>query len=247
MLPVELPPVDGEALPGYLARLALVLDEAPRRLYNHLGLCMAGHTPAYLPLILDDLTRMRLQDTLEVDTGQLTAMLLEAYHGLDLSMLHPPATRGAHRNAQRAQWLFMSGTRLCAMCVQDGLPWQNYWQLPWAFACGRHHVLLTDTCAACARRPDLLARHASETRNSTFTSCACGARWGIDDTPAPLSTDQLELQRTLLDASRGDTAELWGEPTSGQIRLSAWRAAGALWAAPHPEGSWARPLRVRMS
>lgn len=239
MLPVECPPRPGEAFPSYLQRLACVTRVTPDVLYRFLGLRAGGHTRAYMHVTLPPAVLRRVADSVGCSDDELRATLLEGFPGLDVSMLRERPGRGAHRDAQRAQWLFMSGTRLCPQCVAEDDAWKNAWQLPWMYGCERHEVLLVDACDGCGRRPDLVVRAGRDSALSTLGACACGRAWA-GRSSHELDAASISRQRDLMGAAANEPAQLWGTPAPGFERLAAWRASCALLAGTASHPRWSR-------
>lgn len=241
MLPVESPPGTGEALPGYLARIARLVGVTPATVYEHLGLRLAGHTQRYVHLVLPAGQMRHVAEALGQPAFVLAHSLLQDFRGLNLRMLAGPSASGAHRDAQRAQWLFMSGTRYCPRCVDEGRPWLNEWQLPWAYACPRHRALLIGTCRSCGLRPDLVVRHGRAAPTSDLDHCSCGRPWvetGVE--PARVTQRQIQWQTSLFRSAAGASGRLWGSTVPGAAHLAAWRAACALSADSPGLVQWAR-------
>ncbi len=245
MLRVDCPPRPGEAFPGYLLRVASALGVDPRALYEHLGLRTAGHTGRYLNLVMEADRLATVARELRLGADQVRGTLLSAFPGLDLAALLDDTTGGAHRKVQRAQWIFLSGTRYCVECVVDDGTWLNEWQLPWVYACPKHRSLLVGACSACGKRPDLVIRTGRFHDAPVLTKCVCGAGWTAGVARRPVADEMLKTQTLVLDAALGERAMMWGERVDGVRRLAAWRATCVLAVASIGVDSWShRPFLV---
>lgn len=240
MLPLDATPAPGEAFAGYLHRIAALIETDPHSLYGHLRLRVAGRTARYVHLALPEWQVRDVSRELGIEREQLEATLVRHFAGLDLRALTGAHADIAHRTVQRGQWLFLSGTRYCAPCLEEGRPWLNAWQLPWTFMCATHRVLLAGACSHCGRRPDLVVRTSSRSQRCTPERCACGHPWGGTPPGPDVGDDLADLQRQLGSAAEGRSEPLWGSVTGGHDRLAAWRAAGAATARATGMRPWAR-------
>ena len=241
MLPLDTPPEPGEAFPAYLLRVADLMDASVHSVYDHLGLRRAGKTLRYVHLNLPERARHDLAHELRLTgPGEISRTLVDRFAGMDLNALTGPGASDAHRTVQRDQWVWMSGTRYCPACLIAGRVWSNGWQVPWMFACERHHRLLRSSCPGCGRRPDLVVRRSTHELASTLDRCACGRRWTDVEEPDAVDGEALDLQRILTAAMADRAGTLWGDATDGHTRLGAWRAAGAVTAGTPSIGSWSR-------
>lgn len=146
-LPITLKPIPGEALDSWLEAYARRLHACCRDLLNHIGLTESS--PSHMVTALTEQERQILSEATGVDDTTLTAMTLQPFHGIAVTvdstrriLVHPPA------------WRRQTGSRFCPACLrQNRGGWQLWWRLPWAFACPTHACLLVDYCPGCRRRP----------------------------------------------------------------------------------------------
>jgi hypothetical protein len=245
VLPVDLPPDPGEALPAWLHRTADLLRVDAGLLYRHLGLRPEGRTLRQAQLALHQPAVRQISRATDLDLPEVERTLAASLPGLDVRALLDPAVRSPDRDVQRRQWIFLTGTRWCSQCVREGRPWRVEWQLPWAFACGRHKVLLLDSCPRCGARPDLVPRGAQARAAASTWRCACSYRWVDGEAGAPVDGAAMALQADLVSALDGEAGDLWGTSAEGIERLAAWRAAGAYAASTDPANAWShRPYLV---
>jgi len=146
-LPITLPPIPGESLDSWLEAYARRLRAGSRDLLTHLGL--TGSTPEHMVTMLTEPERRALSAATGLSPHTLTAMTLQPFHGIAVSIdparrsvTHPPA------------WRRQTGSRFCPACLGERAGrWLLTWRLPWAFTCPVHTRLLADLCPACGKRP----------------------------------------------------------------------------------------------
>lgn len=235
MLPSSATPRTGEALSGYLWRVAQaahlpvfeVVAQVHPRLVRHRTVLGFAFVP---PDAVPGLTR-----ELPITAGDLTEMTLPRFgafrDSVDTAMLMGERRALA---AQRAHWWQFRAERFCAHCLAETGTWLARWLHPWAFVCLEHRVVLRDACHSCGRPARLLV-HAS--RDATDRACSCGARWAagpVSDAAAEDVALQTRLERTV----HSHSAHLWGATTTSTDSLDAWRSAAALVAGSRAVPRW---------
>ncbi len=185
-LPITLQPVPGESLDSWVEAYARRLRASSRDLLTHLGL--AGSAPARMVIMLTEPERRVLSAATGVGTDTLTAMTLQPFHGIAVtidptrrSVLHPPA------------WRRQAGSRFCPACLRERAGrWPLTWRLPWAFTCPVHTRLLADLCPTCGQRP---GPHRPVTRAPPTVAGRCtgglpktASQWRIQICGNPLAT-----------------------------------------------------------
>lgn len=161
-LPRSLEPLPGEALSGYLLRLAHRLGLPPVRVSVLTGLIDARlrTVPACRLFALDPDHAEAFARATRLSTAEVTALTLvslaDRYPPLD------PAFSGRNRQPHgifvKENWVFSRATRYCPDCLagnnsaiqqRHGGAWKLHWRLPIVFACPVHRRLLRHTCPAC--------------------------------------------------------------------------------------------------
>jgi len=153
-IPVRLPPLPGEALDSWLEAYAHVLHVTVRDIFDFAGMDwdrVNGDQRTGKPWLcrLDEPDLAALSIAAGVPPETLAGMTLDLYQGTGLAeVTAPPGMRRTPR-----WWRQLSGSRYCPRCLAaNGGRWMLAWRIPWAFACIRCQVLLTDTCPDCGHR-----------------------------------------------------------------------------------------------
>ncbi|UAL29908.1 TniQ family protein [Nocardioides rotundus] len=202
-LPVSVAPVAGEALDGYLERLAAANGMDHPRLVNRIR--AGGATTAFLTIapdsrLLDNITT--LADLPEPDDTSAHASL----PGIDTHDLDPTNKR-TWRNVAARGWPPERGTALCPLCLADDGVWRLAWRHPWVTACVRHRVWLLGRCPACGRR---FRAHRTPLRPADAPAGLCGNPAGARGRNCPQPLDELDTEparEAVLDSQRRiDTA-----------------------------------------
>jgi hypothetical protein len=216
-LPLRLAPIEGESLPGYVARYSHTFQFPPGDVLRALGLDggsgtahAAGRYGAWLP--------PRQVEQVAIATGidptTIERMLLSRY--FDRAFWQPTRALDPARatTAQRPEVLNRC-SRFCPHCLHQHGAWLVSWQLRWSFACVAHRVLLLRRCPSCAALPVAALRESWPTDHtgalSDPTRCAhrssgvlCRGRLARTDTP-PVIDAMLAAQHRI-------NALLDGEP-----------------------------------
>lgn len=150
-LPLRLAPIEGESLPGYVARYAHTFRFPPGDVVRALGLDQGAGTIAGAGRYGVSLTNeqlLRAAFATGISTEMLERMLLSRYADrvFPRSALAVPVALASA--AQRHEVLIWS-SRFCPRCLESDRAWRIAWQLGWSFLCSRHEVLLARRCPAC--------------------------------------------------------------------------------------------------
>ena len=117
-----------------------------------LPLQATGRTTRHVPrwtVLLRPQEAASLGHATGIPPQQLTLMTLERWTGQVVEI--DPVQRTAQPHSL---WGRTRGSRFCPRCLAEtGGCWQLAWRLSWTFLCTRHHLILADTCPACARTP----------------------------------------------------------------------------------------------
>jgi hypothetical protein len=154
-LPLRLAPIDGESLPGYLARYAHTFQFPPGDVVRALGLDQGAGTIAAAGrygVSLTDEQLLRASFATGIATEMLQRMLLSRYADrvFPRSALAAPV---ALASAAQGHEVLIWSSRFCPSCLESDGGWRVAWQLGWSFLCSRHQVLLARRCPTCDAVP----------------------------------------------------------------------------------------------
>jgi hypothetical protein len=154
-LPLRLAPIEGESLPGYVARYAHTFQFQPGDLILALGLDHGtGRVKAAgrygVSLSAEQLARVSFVTGIATDT--LEGMLLSHYAGQAFPRSALETTPPLMGPAQRHEVLIWT-TRFCPACLREDGAWRLAWQLGWGLVCQRHQALLARHCPECGGVP----------------------------------------------------------------------------------------------
>jgi TniQ len=150
-LPLQVKPLDGEAIDSWLEATALAMGLTVGALAAA-GELHTIQTPLWI-------TRLRPNEALALGaatglpTSSLKSMTLSHYDGFALSL--DPKT---HALASDFPFGPLSFSRFCPACIRQTVGrWRLTWRLGLSFACLDHSCLLVDVCPQCA--PYLVSGH----------------------------------------------------------------------------------------
>lgn len=155
-LPARVRLVDGEALDGFLERLATVNDLLPTKLLRLLTDADEEGAPsaAFLTVKPDPLIVKRIARLSGVGEQSVRrASLLRFGAGLPywLDRLDP-RRRHTFRQVVSQGWFPGLGTQVCPICLGVKGIWALHWRLPIIAVCSEHQVFLVTECAECGCR-----------------------------------------------------------------------------------------------
>ncbi|WP_159047383.1 TniQ family protein [Streptomyces sp. XY332] len=212
-------PLEGEALSGYLLRLAHRLGVDPLSLYIRTGLTgsrpegtkITRVTPA-LGFNLDDVSLDAFSRTTRLSREEVTRLLV-APLGVRYGPLSTEYSKSQADERSRfvSPWVLSDRTQYCPDCLAGdrssqieqahGGAWQRIWRLSAVFACLRHGRFLRQRCPHCGEQvqgeaKNLIARprdgelHPTQCRGSTPVETLRAARPACGANLA--KTDQLQ-------------------------------------------------------
>ncbi|MEJ5946956.1 TniQ family protein [Pseudokineococcus basanitobsidens] len=216
--PITVPPVPGEQVQGWLARVGYRYDLSPHQWLEAAGArtnlteissaaehLRRHHAAVTTALGLDGLPLGAAGDQLARQLAEAVAAYRRDYRG----------------DSVRA--VALDGTRYCPVCLADnGGVWPQRWRSPLHLVCTDHEVLLESICPACEKSP---------WSTSVWTTRACPPWACPEHAPGP------HTLRTRFQPCRHDlrtTAPR--DATAGQIGLQRWVFALASVAAGDPHG-----------
>ena len=154
-LPLRLSPVNGESLPGYIARYAHTFQIQPGDVIRALGLDRGDGSVAAagrfgVSLSAEQVKHAALAIGISIEV--LERMLLARYCDLAFDR-----TAGAYpipmASAGHGHGVLIWCSRFCPACLRDDGAWRLRWQLGWSVVCTGHQVLLRPRCPTCDRVP----------------------------------------------------------------------------------------------
>lgn len=160
-LPLRLAPVEGESLPGYVARYSHTFQFPPGDVLRALGLdggtglvLAAGRYGGWLAA--DQLEHVAFATG--IDPATVERMLLSRFAGRALQQ-PAEAVNTALAAAVKAHEVLIRCSRFCPHCLHENSAWLLCWQLGWSFICVAHRVLLVRRCPSCDTVPKAALRH----------------------------------------------------------------------------------------
>ncbi|MGO9898777.1 MAG: TniQ family protein [Solirubrobacteraceae bacterium] len=208
-LPLRLAPIDGESLPGYVARYSHTYRFPPGDVLRALGLDGGSGTALAAGRYGASLSPRQIEDVAiatGIDAATIGRMLLWRYAGRAFEQPAGGLDPARAAAAQRREILGRC-SRFCPHCLHEHGAWLLSWQLRWSFACVAHRVLLLRRCPSCDALPVATLRESwPSDRNGALSDparCAhrsssvlCRARLARADAP-PVSDGTLAAQHRI--------------------------------------------------
>ena len=225
-LPLRLAPVEGESLPGYVARYSHTFQFPPGDALRALGLdggtglvLAAGRYGAWLSP--DQLKHVAFATG--IDPATVERMLLSRFAGRAFEQ-PAGAPVPALAAAAQAHEVLIRCSRFCPPCMHENGAWLLGWQLGWSFICVAHRVLLVRHCPSCDTVPKrvLRGRWPSDRSGVLSDPARCAYRSGRGLCRGRLaSADTTTVGDAALSAQRRINALLNGEshPTLAGVAL----------------------------
>jgi hypothetical protein len=154
-LPLRLAPIEGESLPGYVARYSHTYQFGPGDVLRALGLDSGTGTVRAAGRYGAWLSGRQIEQVAiatGIDPATIERMLLSRYAGHAFGQPTGPMDT-ALAAAAPASEILIRCSRFCPHCLHERGAWLLGWQLRWSFACDAHRVLLLRRCPACAAVP----------------------------------------------------------------------------------------------
>jgi len=208
-LPVTIAPAAGEALDGYLERLAAANALPHPVLVRRLS--ESGAPTAFLTIAPAEPLIANLAALTRLDPVALRRCTLSAMVGIDTDGLDPANNNTWRRVAARG-WPPTHGTAVCPRCLADDGIWQLSWRHPWVTTCTEHRLWLIDRCPTCGRR---FRSHRTPLRAVDTSPDRCGNPGGARGRgcPQPLGNQETaSAPAAVLVAQRRIDTALQGRP-----------------------------------
>ena len=179
-LPLRLAPVEGEGLPGYVARYSHTFQFPPGDVIIALGLNHDGQVVSAgrygVSLSPRQLEHVGFATGIPVEV--LERMLLRRYAGR--AFARTAATTDVLGEAAQAHDVLIRSSKLCPPCLRERGAWMVRWQLGWSAICPRHGLLLARACPTCDTVPKdvLRSRWISDRHGPLSDPTRCARRLG---------------------------------------------------------------------
>lgn len=230
-LPVTCSPIAGEAIDGYLERLAAANGMERPRLTRRLR---AGARATFLTTAPDTQLIANLAVLSATASEALAAGTLSALPGIDTSGLDP-ADRTTWRTIAARGWPPEQGTALCPLCLTEDGIWRLAWRHPWVTACTVHRAWLVGTCPMCGRR---FRSHRTPLLPLEAPNGTCGNPTGVrgkncpqnlfDVSAAPAPAAVTRVQQRIDSALTGSAVDIIGSPEDPATFLTELKALAVL-------------------
>jgi hypothetical protein len=181
-LPLRLSPVEGESLPGYVARYSHTYTFPPGDVIIALGLSHDGQVVSAgrygVALSPSQLEHAAFATGIAVEA--LGRMLLARYAGRAFEQT--ATSTDVLAEAAQAHEVLIRSSKFCPRCLRDDGAWMLRWQLGWSAICPRHRVLLARCCPTCGTVPKdvLRSRWVSDRHGPLSDPTVCTRRLGRD-------------------------------------------------------------------
>lgn len=169
-LPLRLSAIDGESLPGYIARYAHAFGLEPGDVAEALGL---GGESRFDGLGLSPAQAEDAAVASGIAPETIRGMTPERYAGSAFSSSGTGG--GLLPRPVLAQEVSPFSSRACPACLHEQGAWLLRWQLGWSLLCTHHRLLLISSCPACGGRlgPSRRARWGSDEHGELRDPRAC--------------------------------------------------------------------------
>lgn len=231
-LPVSVDPVVGEALDGYLERLASANGMDHPLLIHRVRTGDAA--TAFLTTSPDPRLLANLHTLADLPPDRSRDWALVGMPGIDADDLDP-TNKQTWRTVAARGWPPERGTALCPACLAADGVWRLAWRHPWVTACTRHQVWLAGTCPRCGRR---FRSHRTPLRPIDAPAGTCGNPIGTrgrncpqplaDLNAAPARGEVLLCQARIDAAIAGEQVAMLGQPADPSTYLSELKALTVL-------------------
>lgn len=237
LLPAVSRPRQGEALDGYLERVAALNGLTRAETQRLLARQEPRHTTAFLVVKPAGGVVRRIGHLTGLDEGQVRAMTLQRFDDgrpLRLGDLDPGDIHDL-RVMQRQGWFPTKGSQACSLCVADTGTWSICWRLPHLPICLLHGTYLTVRCPHCGRR--LRGSNHLPFKGFLEDPTACGNPTGSRaccdydlSHLAPISapTEEVNTVHAIRDALDGRAVRLHGQGVSAAEYLNDIRQLAVL-------------------
>jgi len=160
-LPLRLVPVEGESLPGYVARYSDTYKFPPGDVITALGLLGSDqriHCAGHYGISLSPRQLKHAAFATGIAVEVLGRMLLDRYAGRAFE--RTATATDVLADAVQAHEVLTRSSKFCPHCLREHGAWLLCWQLGWSAVCPEHRALLARCCSACGTVPKRMLRGA---------------------------------------------------------------------------------------
>jgi hypothetical protein len=181
-LPLRLSPVEGESLPGYVARYSHTYRFPPGDVIAALGLLGSDQripSAGRYGISLSPRQLKHVAFATGIAEEVLGRMLLARY--ADRVFEQTATAADVLADAVQAHEVLIRSSKFCPHCLREHGAWLLCWQLGWSAVCPAHRVLLARCCPTCGTVPKRMLRGAwvSDRRGPlSDPTCCCARRLG---------------------------------------------------------------------
>lgn len=193
-LPVTVAIASGEAIDGYLERLAAANGMTNPLLARRIRNGAASTT--FLTTAPDRALVANLAALSSIESPRLMSAALGSLPSIDIAVLDP-ASKKTWRTLAARGWPPERGTGLCPRCLSVDGVWRLSWRHPWVTACARHQVWLLGICPSCGRR---FRSHRTVLRPVDAPAGTCGNPAGTRGRNCLQPLDELATEPTTVPA-----------------------------------------------
>ena len=151
-LPLRLSPVQGESLPGYVARYSHTYRLPPGDVIAALGLLDSDQrilSAGRYGISLSPRQLRHVASATGIPVEVLGRMLLDRY--ANRAFEQTATATDVLADAVQAHEVLIRSSKFCPHCLREHGAWLLCWQLGWSAVCPAHRVLLARCCPACGR------------------------------------------------------------------------------------------------
>jgi hypothetical protein len=158
-LPLRLAPVQGESLPGYVARYSHTYQFPPGDVITAVGLLGSDQRIMSAGRYGISLSPRQLEHVAfatGIPVEVLGRMLLDRY--ADRAFQQTATATDVLADAVQAHEVLTRSSKFCPHCLREHGAWLLCWQLGWSAVCPAHQALLARCCPACGTVPKRMLR-----------------------------------------------------------------------------------------
>lgn len=195
-LPLDIPPIDGESIYGYILRLTSIYGLPPGDITIALGFWEGGEKfdRRAAPFSLSPWQLANISSASGIPQARLKAMTLEHLDGrvfhADRSVEH---ARGIPAGIGKRVPVW--DTAYCPDCLAETRTWFLDWHSRWTLLCERHRKILVETCPDCGVPPSDLRRLRWPTSHGDVETDLTKCRWKVRGRLCRFDLSRVEARR----------------------------------------------------